>query len=219
MPVQPVESSAAPAVNSLRPESSNPAPEGPSPSDVAAWIERAKGGDQEAFGELVRAYSSRVYAVVYRMVSNEQDARELAQLAWVKAWQRIASFQADAQFFTWLYRIAVNTTLDHLRQRKRQREVSVDEVPAGEEARETEWPAATEDTPAHALARSEFREAFDRALAELSPDHRAALVLREVEGQSYQQIAEVLGCRIGTVMSRIFYARRELQRKLKDILP
>ena len=207
-------------VNSTPDETSKKAPpEAPDTADVARWITLAQGGDEDAFGELVQAFSSRVYAVVYRMVNNEQDAKEQAQLAWVKAWQRLGSFQSDAQFFTWLYRIAVNTTLDHLRQRARSREVSVDAVPEGEEPRETEWPSATEDTPAHELARSEFRAAFDRALQDLSPEHRAALVLREVEGQSYQEIAAALGCRVGTVMSRLFYARRQLQEKLKDILP
>ncbi len=194
-------------------------PESPELADIAQWIALAQAGEEEAFGELVKLYNSRVHAVVYRMVNNEQDARDLAQLTWVKAWQRLGSFQSDAQFFTWLYRIATNTALDHLRQRKRNREVSVDDVPPGEEPRETEWPSATHETPDRDLARREFREAFAHALEELSPDHRAALVQREVEGRSYQEIADALGCRVGTVMSRLFYARRQLQEKLKDILP
>ncbi len=208
------------AVNNGAPETSNPPPpEAEERAQVARWIREAQAGDEAAFGELVRRFNSRVYAVVYRMVSNEPDARDLTQQAWVKAWQRLGSFQSDAQFFTWLYRIAVNATLDHLRQRKRLREVSVDDVPPGEEPRETEWPVVTEETPARELARSEFRAAFERALQTLSPDHRAALVLRELEGRSYQEIADTLGCRVGTVMSRLFYARRQLQTQLKDILP
>lgn len=207
-------------MNTDAPSPSNKVPpEAPEPADIAQWISLAQGGEEEAFGELVKLYHSRVYAVVYRMVNNEQDARDLAQLTWVKAWQRLGTFQSDAQFFTWLYRIATNTTLDHLRQRKRNREVSVDDTPPGEEPRETEWPTATHETPDREMARHEFRDAFARALEELSPDHRAALVQREVEGRSYQEIADTLGCRVGTVMSRLFYARRQLQEKLKDILP
>lgn len=184
---------------------------------VEAWVAQALAGDESAFGELVKMYHARVHAVVYRLVTNEDDAKDLAQQAWVKAWRRLESYQQESRFFTWLYRIAVNTALDFLRQKSRLREVSVDDRAPGEEDRETEWPVATEDTPDRKLARDEVRETFVAALDTLSPEHKAALILREVEGKSYREIADATGLRMGTVMSRIFYARKMLQEKMRAV--
>ena len=162
-------------------------------------------------------YSTRVYSVIYRVVNNPEDAHELAQQSWVKAWQRLGSFKGEARFFTWLYRLAMNTTLDHLRRRARQREIELSEATeAADDAGTPDWPAVSADTPDRELAGREVREAFQRALETLSPEHRAALILREVEGRSYREIADIMKCRIGTVMSRIFYARRAIQEGLKD---
>lgn len=180
-------------------------------------LERARAGDESAFGEVVKMYHGRVHAVVYRLVNNEEDAKDLAQQTWVKAWKRLDSYQREAKFFTWLYRIAVNTALDFMRQKARQKEVSVDERAPGEEERETEWPVVTEDTPDRQLGREEIRVAFQAALQTLSPEHKAALILREVEGRTYREIAEITKSRVGTVMSRIFYARKTIQEKMRDV--
>lgn len=177
----------------------------------------ARGGDEEAFGELVKAFHSRVYGVIYRMVNNAEDARELAQQAWVKAWQRLGSYKGDAQFFTWMYRIAVNAVLDEARRAARRKEVSLDETPEREPRPAVEWQPPGDERPDRGMEREEVWRSFEAALQKLSPEHRAALILREVEGLSYREIGEAMRCRTGTVMSRIFYARREMQRMLKDL--
>lgn len=187
-------------------------------ANEAEWIARARAGDEEAFGEIVRAYHDRVYGVIYRMVNNAEDARELAQQAWVKAWQKLGSYKGDARFFTWLYRVAINTVLDETRRAARRREVSLDETPGREPIPASEWHVPDDGQPDVRLARDEIWTAFEKALQQLSPEHRAALILREVEGLSYKEIAEAMNCRTGTVMSRIFYARREMQKMLKNLI-
>lgn len=179
---------------------------------------RARSGDQEAFGELVRKYHERVFGVIYRMIHHAEDARELAQQAWVKAWQRLDSYKQESQFFTWIYRIAVNTAMDHTRRQARRREVSLEDAPPGVEPKPSaDWTPPAEGRPDEGLAQAEVRQAFQAALETLSPDHRAALILREVDGMSYREIAQVLKCRMGTVMSRIYYARRMMQEKMRDV--
>lgn len=185
---------------------------------VAEWAARARSGDEDAFGELVRKYHERVFGVIYRMIQHAEDARELAQQTWVKAWQRLDSYKQESQFFTWVYRIAVNTTMDHTRRLARRREVSLDDAPPGAEPKPAvDWTPPAGERPDASLANADVRRAFDAALASLSPEHKAALILREVDGLSYREIADVTRCRIGTVMSRIHYARRLMQEKLRDV--
>ncbi len=204
-------------VNNAPPEPSN-SDEGPlSREAVAHLVERAKGGDEDAFGELVQAFHGRVYGVIYRMVNNAEDAKELAQQAWVKAWQRLESYKGDAQFFTWMYRIAVNSVLDQARRSARRKEVSLDETPERDPRPAAEWQPPDDGRPDRGLEREEIRRAFDAALESLSPEHRMALILREVEGMSYREIGQAMKCRAGTVMSRIFYARRQVQERMKGV--
>jgi RNA polymerase sigma-70 factor (ECF subfamily) len=184
-------------------------------------IARATRGDQEAFGEVVQAYYNRVYCVINRVVNHPEDARELAQATWVKAWQRLGDYKQEAQFYTWVYRIAVNTSLDFLRKRKRRPEVPLEPQVGhdGDElAMERQRGLADERTAVDDIQREEVRAAFSAALAELSDEHRTALVLRELEGMSYEEIAKVMKSRKGTVMSRIFYARKALQKKMGTFL-
>lgn len=178
---------------------------------------QARAGDQAAFGELVKMYHSRVYGLVYRMVNNAEDAKELEQLTWVKAWNRLSSYKEESRFFTWLYRVAVNTALDFLRQRSRQKEVELNDDVHGEPAIGAEQAASVTSSPDRDLEHDEIRRAFYRALEDLSPEHKAALILREVEGRSYKEIGEITKSRVGTVMSRIFYARKSIQEKLKGL--
>ncbi len=182
-----------------------------------AW--RAQAGDENAFGELVVMYNARVYAVIFNMVGNAEDARDLAQQTWVKAWSRLASFQAAAGFFTWLYRIAANTALDFLRSRSRRREDSLSAHREGEpDGPDVDLPAGEQWRPDSRMEAGEIQAAFQAALDKLTPEHRLALTLREVEGLSYREIAEVMKCRSGTVMSRIFYARKMIQEEMKGLL-
>jgi RNA polymerase sigma-70 factor (ECF subfamily) len=195
------------------PESS--ADEARKASDLAR---KAQTGDENAFGELVKMYHARLYGVVFNVVRNPEDARELTQLTWVKAWNKIGTFKADAGFFTWLYRIATNTSLDFLRSKGRRHEESLS-------ARREEAPEADIDLPAgdnwrpdRTVEQSEIQKSFEAALDKLSPEHRMALTLREVEGLSYQEIAAAMKCRVGTVMSRIFYARKLIQQEMRGLL-
>jgi RNA polymerase sigma-70 factor (ECF subfamily) len=180
-------------------------------------VKKARGGDEEAFGELVKMYHRRVCNLTYGLVNNAEDAAELAQQTWVKVWNKLGSFKEDARFFTWVYRIASNTGLDFLRHKSRLRE---DALPDGVEPTvnpDLDRAASQNPRPDRELAQSEIREVFEKSLESLSPDHRMALILREVDGLSYEEIAKIAGCRKGTVMSRIFYARKKMREKLEDL--
>lgn len=203
-------------MNKIPPASSNPAVnEGADAEQVRRWVEAARGGDENAFGELVKMYHQRLYGMVYGMIRQPEDARDLEQQIWIKAWNNLRLFRAEAGFFTWLYRIATNTTLDFLRQRARRREESL--TLTGDDQRESErpLPAGEHWQPDRQAEQAEVRRLFDEALALLSPEHRLALMLREVEGLSYQEIGAAMKCRPGTVMSRIYYARKAIQEKMR----
>jgi RNA polymerase sigma-70 factor (ECF subfamily) len=182
-----------------------------SPSDPEL-IERARGGDAGAFRLLVERHQRRVVAVALGMLRNRQDALDISQEAFLRVHCALANFDGESQFFTWLYRIVHNLCIDHLRRRRF--EVAYDE----RDASLLVAPETSAD-PARALANQELRARFDAAMATLSPAHRAVLLLREGEGVSYQQIADVVGCSIGTVMSRLFHARRNLQKQLVEHAP
>lgn len=184
-------------------------------------VAQASAGDEEAFGQVVQFYYNRIYNVIFRVVRHPEDTRELCQATWVKAWQRLAEYKHEAKFYTWIYRIAVNNALDFLRKRKRRPEVPL-EPAIGDDgdhlALDRQRDLAHEETAVDEINRREIREAFARALEGLSPEHRTALVLREVEGMSYEEIADVMKSRKGTVMSRLFYARRHLQQTMGEFL-
>lgn len=189
--------------------------------EIDRWAAEAALGDDEAFGRIVQTYHTRVYSVILRIVNNPEDARELSQVAWVKAWQRLAEYKREARFYTWVYRIAVNTSLDFLRRRKRRPEVPLEPVMRDEGdllVLDRQRELADETTPHDHINRAEIRATFEKALAELSDEHRTALVLREVEGMSYDEIAEVMKTSKGTVMSRLFYARRMMQKSLEKFV-
>lgn len=205
-------------VNRALPESSNSSESRETEAvSVDRLVKKARGGDEEAFGELVKMYHQRVYNLAYGMVNNAEDAAELAQQTWVKVWNKLGSFKEDAKFFTWVYRVASNTGLDFLRHRSRLREdVLLDGVEPAVDP-DLDRAASQNPRPDRELAQSEIREMFEKSLECLSPDHRLALTLREVDGLSYEEIAKITGCRKGTVMSRIFYARKKMQEKLGDL--
>ena len=184
--------------------------------NVIEWVKKAQSGNEEAFGELVKMYHQRIYNLVYGMVNNADDAKELSQQAWIKAWNKIGSFRADSQFFTWIYRIASNQCLDFFRSRGRRREVLWNDRKPEEDDRGIDEIARDSSQPDREVLNAESRDLFFRALETLTPEHKLALTLREVDGLSYEEIAEVMKCRKGTVMSRIFYARKTLAEKMRD---
>jgi RNA polymerase sigma-70 factor (ECF subfamily) len=143
------------------------------------------------------------------MLRNEDEAVDLSQEAWVKAWQRLNQFQGDSSFVTWMTRIVINLCLDQLRKQKRQRAESIEEMAEESGGVERQMPAVTVN-PTAGLERSELRARIDRALGQLSYEHRTVLILHEFEDLEYKEIAKRMACSIGTVMSRLFYARRKM---------
>lgn len=169
-----------------------------------------------AFEELVARHRDKLYARAYSMMRNEEEAIDLSQEAWVKGWQRLRQFQGESSFATWMTRIVINLCLDQLRKQKRQRAESIEEMDEESGGVERHMPVITVN-PTAGLERVELRERIDRAMGQLSYEHRTALVLHEFEELEYKEIAKVMGCSIGTVMSRLFYARRKMATLLADL--
>ena len=180
-------------------------------------VEWAKGGDLQAFEELVARYRDRAYVRAYSIMRNEDLAVDLSQNAWVKAWQRLAQFHGDASFTTWLNRIVTNLCLDELRRQKRARMDSIEEIEEATGPVENRMEIQEVD-PMERIAREELRSRIDAAMDKLSDNHRTVLVLYEYEQIEYKQIAEKMGTSIGTVMSRLFYARKKMAALLGETL-
>ncbi len=180
--------------------------------DEAELIDRAKKGDTEAFGVLVERYQRRVANVALAVVHNQDDALELAQETFVRAYQNLTKFESRSSFSTWLYRIAANLAIDFWR--REGRHVMLRGEDAENELRRL--PSDKGDS-FKAASRGELSKRLSAALEELTPEHRTVILLREVEGLSYDEISETLQCPRGTVMSRLHYARSRLRGLLKDI--
>jgi RNA polymerase sigma-70 factor, ECF subfamily len=172
-------------------------------------VKAAQRGDMSAFEELVARHRDKIYARAFSMLRNEEDAVDLSQEAWVKGWQRLVQFQGDASFATWMTRIVINLCLDQLRKQKRIKSESIDEMNEETGGVERQMPVITPN-PTERLERGELRVRIDKALAQLSYEHRTVLILHEFEELEYKLIAKKMGCSIGTVMSRLFYARRKM---------
>ncbi|HEX7860418.1 MAG TPA: sigma-70 family RNA polymerase sigma factor [Verrucomicrobiae bacterium] len=172
-------------------------------------VKSAQSGDMAAFEELVARHRDKIYARAFSMLRNEEEATDLSQEAWVKGWQRLVQFQGDSSFATWMTRIVINLCLDQLRKNKRVRSESIDEMNEDTGGVERQLPVITPN-PTEGLERSELRARIDKALGQLSYEHRTVLVLHEFEDLEYKLIAKKMGCSIGTVMSRLFYARRKM---------
>ena len=178
-----------------------------------ALVDKAKAGDRRAFGTLVETYQRRVYAIAFGILRSRDDAWDAAQEAFVKAYKNLHRFEGNAAFYTWLYRITYNLSIDHLRERKRRDRVDLTETKKMEEAlrRTSKKP---DGDPDQDTDRRELTAVLHDAMNKLSDKHRAIIVLREIEGLTYEEIADVLGISKGTVMSRLFHARKNLQKLL-----
>jgi RNA polymerase sigma-70 factor, ECF subfamily len=172
-------------------------------------VKAAQKGDMAAFEELVARHRDKIYARAFSMLRNEDEAVDLSQEAWVKGWQRLNQFQGEASFATWMTRIVINLCLDQLRKNKRIKSESIDEMNEETGGVERLMPILNPN-PTEGLERDELRQRIDKALAQLSYEHRTVLVLHEFEELEYKLIAKRMGCSIGTVMSRLFYARRKM---------
>ncbi|MCL4181198.1 MAG: sigma-70 family RNA polymerase sigma factor [Verrucomicrobia bacterium] len=185
-------------------------------ADDRVLVQVAQRGDVAAFEELVARHRDKVYSRAFSMLRHEQEALDVSQEAWIKAWQRLGQFQQESSFTTWVTRIVINLCLDQLRRRKRGQAESVEELEEESGGVERYLPVVV-GNPSEGLERSELRKRIDEALGRLSVEHRTALVLLEFEELEYKEIAERMKCSLGTVMSRIFYARRKLAALLRDM--
>jgi RNA polymerase sigma-70 factor (ECF subfamily) len=187
----------------------------PSSPDEAlvGWAQK---GDTEAFEELVFRHRDKIYARAMMMMRNEEEAMDLSQEAWVKSWQRLHQFQGDSSFATWMTRIVINLCLDQIRRQKKMRAESIEQIE--EEAGGVERQMPVEHVnPIEGLEKEELRKRIDEAMAKLTEAHRTVLVLHEFQGMEYKEIARKVGISIGTVMSRLFYARRRMASLLQGL--
>ena len=172
-------------------------------------VKAAQRGKMVAFEHLVGRHRDKIYARAYSMMRNEEEAMDLSQEAWVKGWQRLKQFAGESSFVTWMTRIVINLCLDQLRKHKRQRAESIELLEEESGGVERQMPVVTTN-PTEGLERGELRKRIDEALGKLSEAHRTVLLLHEFEDLEYKEIAKQMGCSIGTVMSRLFYARRRM---------
>jgi len=183
-----------------------------------ALVRRAQKGDLGAYDELVRRYQERIYATVYHMTSNHEDANDLAQEAFIKAYQALKTFKGGSSFYTWVYRIAVNKTINFLKQRKNRSGMSLNDMDFSVENDPDMVALVSENTPRRDIALSELQIKLNEAMQKLSDQHRLVVTLHDVQGLPHEEIAEIMDCNVGTVRSRLFYARQQLQGYLADYL-
>ena len=182
----------------------------------SALVERVVAGDQRAYQFLVQRYQGRVYAVAYGIMRNPEDAREVAQEAFIKAYRNLPGFRRDSSFYTWIYRITVNLGIDLRRKAYRSRETVLDETRIIPEDAHHTGPRPM-PSPGKSLERKQLGGRIRTAIEMLPEDQRTTIVLREVQGLSYKEIADAMDCAEGTVMSRLFYGRKKLQELLEDL--
>ena len=185
-------------------------------------VQRVQAGDSAAFRALFDKYHRRAFAVAMGVVKNEDDALDAVQEAFVKVHKNIHKFQGSSAFYTWLYRIVMNVSIDHVRRTSRRKSLDFDERALHEESEVAGdgamLPRVTNANPGKAALRAELGSAIQAALGELPEHHRAVIVLREIEGMSYEEMAEALDVPKGTIMSRLFHARKKMQAALAPYL-
>lgn len=181
-------------------------------------VEQSRNGDVTAYSELVRRYQKKIYALVYNMTSNREDAEDLVQDVFIKAYASLKNFKGDSSFYTWAYRIAVNRTINFVKQRSRKAAVSLDNVDEGVERDPAYLDLVARESPFRDASLNEVQKKLNEALQTLSEKHRAVVVMHDVQGIPHDEIAKILGTSQGTVRSRLFYARQQLQNQLKEFI-
>ena len=181
-------------------------------------VKRARRGDLTAYDELVKRYQERIYATIYHMTGNHEDANDLAQEAFIKAYQALSSFKGGSSFYTWLYRIAINKTINFLKQRKNRHHFSLNDLDFNTEHNPDLVALISHKTPHRDAGLAELQKKLNEALFKLSEPHRMVVILHDVQGVSHEEIAETMKCNIGTVRSRLFYARQQLQAHLAEYM-
>lgn len=182
--------------------------------DEVKLVHKAKKGSIAAFEELILEYETKIYNIAYRMLHNEEDAKDLSQEIFVKVFENIHKFKGDSKFSTWLYRIATNTCIDELRRRKGKEVYSIDEEVQTEEGVLTKEYTDTKPSPEDVVVNKEVSYQIKLAINNLSEEHRTAIILRDLQGFGYNEISQILECSLGTVKSRISRARTQLKELL-----
>ena len=181
-------------------------------------VGRARKGDLAAYDDLVRRYQERIYATIYHMTANHEDANDLAQEAFIKAFQALKSFKGGSSFYTWIYRIAVNKTINYLKQRKNRTHMSLNDLDFNAEHDPDLLSLVSDKTPRRETQLAELQQKLNEAMQKLSEPHRLVVTLHDVQGLAHEEIAKIMDCNVGTVRSRLFYARQQLQATLSDYL-
>jgi RNA polymerase sigma factor RpoE len=195
-------------------------PESAEPEEVEdlVLVRRAQKEDLRAYDILVQRYQERIYATVYHMTSNHEDANDLTQETFIKAFRALRSFKGDSSFYTWIYRIAVNKTINFLKQRKNRVQMSLNDMDFNAENDPDLVALVSDKTPRRDLGLSELQEKLNAAMLKLSEHHRMVVTLHDIQGLSHEEIGQIMNCNVGTVRSRLFYARQQLQAHLSDYL-
>ena len=191
---------------------------GRDPVDDRELVAAAQRGDRDAFKTLFERYHRRAYALALGVVRNPDDAMDVVQDAFIKAHRYLDKFEGNASFYTWLYRIVMNLAIDHIRKHRKVKPVELDETRIEPDGGDPLLPRILGGNPGQALMDKQIRGRIDQALDQLSENHRAVLVMRELEGLSYEDMAQAMNCSKGTIMSRLFHARRNMQKRLIDLL-
>lgn len=181
-------------------------------------VSRAQKGEMSAYDALVQRYQERVYATIYHMTANHEDANDLTQDAFIKAYKALKTFKGDSSFFTWVYRIAVNKTINFLKARKNKIHLSLNDLDFNAEHDPEIVAFISDKTPRRDMNLTELQEKLNEAMQKLSDTHRLVVALHDVQGLSHEEISKIMDCNTGTVRSRLFYARQQLQAYLSDYL-
>ena len=190
----------------------------PAAPEEFVLVRSAQRGDLAAYDELVRRYQERIYATVYHMTSNHEDANDLAQDTFIKAFQALKSFKGGSSFYTWIYRIAVNKTINFLKQRKNRTHMSLNDLDFNAEHDPDLLALVSDKTPRREAHLAELQQKLNAAMQKLSEPHRLVVTLHDVQGLAHEEIAQIMDCNVGTVRSRLFYARQQLQATMSDYL-
>lgn len=181
-------------------------------------VKRSQAGDLNAYDDLVIRYQERIYSTIYHMTANHEDASDLAQESFIKAFQALKSFKGDSSFFTWVYRIAVNKTINFLKQRKHRIHLSLNDLDSQAENDPAIVALISDKNPRREINLMELQENLNAAMLKLSETHRLVVALHDIQGLSHEEISKIMDCNTGTVRSRLFYARQQLQAHLSDWL-
>lgn len=182
-------------------------------------VKRAQDGDVAAYSTLMRRHQGKIYGLVYNMTGNQQDAEDLVQDVFLKGYKVLKRFKGKSSFYTWIYRIAINRTINFLKKRRNRSALSLHDMDGAVEADPAYIELSSRESPFRDASLSELQEKLNAALQTLSEKHRAVVVLHDIQGVPHDEIGRMLGCSSGTVRSRLFYARQQLQGELSEYTP